>query len=69
MIIRYANKRLWRVGIVYAASRMASKMLASYKPYIEFKTGPLAVSFLHPVSCFNLLQDFPSFHLKERKKE
>ncbi|XP_016649632.1 PREDICTED: zeaxanthin epoxidase, chloroplastic-like [Prunus mume] len=39
---RYANKRLWRVGLVFAASRFASKMLASYKPYIEFKTGPLA---------------------------
>ncbi|ONI20242.1 hypothetical protein PRUPE_2G004500 [Prunus persica] len=39
---RYANKRLWRVGLVFAASRFASKMLASYKPYIEFKIGPLA---------------------------
>ncbi|KAM1064670.1 hypothetical protein ACFX15_028125 [Malus domestica] len=39
---RYVKKRLWRVGIVHAASRMASRMLESYQPYIKFRTGPLA---------------------------
>ncbi|XP_048426275.1 zeaxanthin epoxidase, chloroplastic-like [Pyrus x bretschneideri] len=39
---RYVKKRMWRVGIVYAASQMASRMLESYQPYIKFRTGPLA---------------------------
>ncbi|KAM1703477.1 hypothetical protein ACFX13_029319 [Malus domestica] len=39
---RYVKKRMWRVGIVHAASRMASRMLESYQPYIKFRTGPVA---------------------------
>ncbi|CAL8113444.1 unnamed protein product [Prunus armeniaca] len=39
---QYAKKRIRRVGVVHAATRMASKMLAMYQPYTQFKTGPLA---------------------------
>ncbi|KAF7835963.1 zeaxanthin epoxidase, chloroplastic-like isoform X2 [Senna tora] len=37
---RYEKKRVSRVKILHAASRMASKMLANYQPYIDF---PLSV--------------------------
>lgn len=67
MKIRYVKKRMWRVGIVYAASQMASRMLESYQPYIKFRTGPLAVSFPQLITCFNLLKGFPNFHLTKYK--
>ncbi|ONI20238.1 hypothetical protein PRUPE_2G004400 [Prunus persica] len=39
---QYAKKRIRRVGIVHAATRMASKMLAMYQPCTQLKTGTLA---------------------------
>ncbi|KAI9081405.1 hypothetical protein K1719_036551 [Acacia pycnantha] len=46
---RYEKKRISRVKIVHTASRMASKVVANYKPYIEFKSGPLSnVVVTHP---------------------
>ncbi|XP_031274746.1 zeaxanthin epoxidase, chloroplastic-like [Pistacia vera] len=38
----YEKKRRFRVSIVHAASRMASKMLSTYRPYIEFGSGPIS---------------------------
>ncbi|XP_027338651.1 zeaxanthin epoxidase, chloroplastic-like [Abrus precatorius] len=39
---RYEKKRIPRVRVVHTASRMASKMLVNYQPYIEFKIWPLS---------------------------
>ncbi|KDP20392.1 hypothetical protein JCGZ_05275 [Jatropha curcas] len=39
---RYEKKRIFRVSTVHAASRMASKVLTSYQPYIYFRSGPLS---------------------------
>ncbi|KAK7405454.1 hypothetical protein VNO78_06759 [Psophocarpus tetragonolobus] len=39
---RYEKKRIPRVRVLHAASRMASKMLVNYQPYIEFKFWPLS---------------------------
>ncbi|KAK1552769.1 hypothetical protein Q3G72_023201 [Acer saccharum] len=39
----YEKKRRFRVSTVHAASRMASKMLASYQPYIELGSSPLRI--------------------------
>ncbi|XP_021808858.1 zeaxanthin epoxidase, chloroplastic-like [Prunus avium] len=42
---RYAKKRIRRVGIVHAATRIASELLAMYQPCIhanKFKTGHMA---------------------------
>lgn len=38
---RYEKKRMFRVGTVHTASRMASEVLAAYQPYMEFGFGPL----------------------------
>ena len=45
--VRYERKRMPRVRIVHTASRMASKMLVNYRPYMEFKFWPLSVSSLY----------------------
>lgn len=42
-LVRYEEKRMSRVKIVHTASRIASRVVANYKPYIEFKSGPLSV--------------------------
>ncbi|XP_014493522.2 zeaxanthin epoxidase, chloroplastic-like isoform X2 [Vigna radiata var. radiata] len=39
---RYEKKRIPRVRVLHTASRMASKMLVNYQPYIEFKFWPLS---------------------------
>ncbi|XP_061356894.1 zeaxanthin epoxidase, chloroplastic-like isoform X2 [Gastrolobium bilobum] len=39
---RYEKKRIPRVRVFHTASRMASKMLVNYRPYIEFKFWPLS---------------------------
>ncbi|WVZ02762.1 hypothetical protein V8G54_023568 [Vigna mungo] len=39
---RYEKKRIPRVKVLHTASRMASKMLVNYQPYIEFKFWPLS---------------------------
>ncbi|KAJ0094907.1 hypothetical protein Patl1_17286 [Pistacia atlantica] len=39
----YEKKRRFRVSIVHGASRMASKMLSTYRPYIEFGSGPISI--------------------------
>jgi zeaxanthin epoxidase len=39
---RYEKNRMFRVSTVHAASRMASKMIDTYQPYMEFATGPLS---------------------------
>ncbi|XP_023876109.1 zeaxanthin epoxidase, chloroplastic [Quercus suber] len=39
---RYEKKRLFRISTVHAASRMASKMIDTYQPYMEFSPGPLS---------------------------
>lgn len=52
---RYEEKRMFRVSVVHTMSRMASRMLADYRPYMDFGSGPLSVSSAFPaVSCFNL---------------
>ncbi|KAM7472448.1 hypothetical protein LguiA_010631 [Lonicera macranthoides] len=49
---RYEKKRMIRVSTVHTVSRMASKMLSSYQPYIAF--GPITlfhlprIKILHP---------------------
>ncbi|XP_028774350.1 zeaxanthin epoxidase, chloroplastic-like isoform X2 [Neltuma alba] len=62
---RYEKKRMSRVTIVHTASRMASKVLANYKPHIEFKSGPLSnVVVTHPgiyVARAVLQLSFPHF--------
>ncbi|KAJ6299730.1 hypothetical protein OIU76_020668 [Salix suchowensis] len=42
MLRRYERKRMFRVSTVHAASRMASKSLTAYRPYLEFGSGPLS---------------------------
>lgn len=42
MLRRYERKRMFRVSTVHAASRMASKSLTAYRPYVEFGSGPLS---------------------------
>ncbi|KAL6981616.1 zeaxanthin epoxidase [Sarracenia purpurea var. burkii] len=39
---RYEKKRMFRVSVVHTTSRMASKMLSSYQPYIDFGSGPVS---------------------------
>lgn len=39
---RYEEKRMFRVRLVHTMSRMASKMLADYRPYMDFGSGPLS---------------------------
>ncbi|KAE9620923.1 putative zeaxanthin epoxidase [Lupinus albus] len=39
---RYEKKRVPRVMIMHTATRMASKMVVNYKPYIEFNFWPLS---------------------------
>ncbi|THG15298.1 hypothetical protein TEA_010456 [Camellia sinensis var. sinensis] len=39
---RYEKKRMVRVNVVHTMSRMASKMLASYRPFMDFGSGPLS---------------------------
>lgn len=39
---RYEKKRMVRVSVVHTMSRMASKMLASYRPFMDFGSGPLS---------------------------
>ncbi|BFG20083.1 hypothetical protein CerSpe_063580 [Prunus speciosa] len=64
---RYAKKRIRRVGIVHAATRMASEMLALYQPCIQFKTGPLAhlstLQITHP--AFPMARAFLQYLLPE----
>lgn len=46
---------MFRVSVAHTMSRMASRMLADYRPYMDFGSGPLSVSFVFPaVSRFNL---------------
>ncbi|KAF8403897.1 hypothetical protein HHK36_012003 [Tetracentron sinense] len=40
---RYEKKRMVRVSTVHAASRMASGLLTTYEPYLDFGSGPLSV--------------------------
>ncbi|KAL3611053.1 hypothetical protein D5086_002073 [Populus alba] len=42
MLRRYEKKRMFRVSTVHAASRMASKALTAYRPYMEFGSGSLS---------------------------
>ncbi|AES87209.1 zeaxanthin epoxidase, chloroplastic isoform X3 [Medicago truncatula] len=37
---RYEKKRIPRVRVLHTASRMASKMLVNYRPYIQFQLWP-----------------------------
>ncbi|KAM2155720.1 hypothetical protein ACFX1R_041496 [Malus domestica] len=64
---RYATKRMRRVGIVHAATRMAPEMLAMYRPCIEFKIGPLAhlstLKIMHP--AFPMARAFLQFCMPE----
>ncbi|XP_057450524.1 zeaxanthin epoxidase, chloroplastic-like isoform X2 [Lotus japonicus] len=39
---RYEKKRIPRVRVLHTASRLASKLLVNYRPYIEFKFWPLS---------------------------
>ncbi|XP_052194493.1 zeaxanthin epoxidase, chloroplastic-like isoform X2 [Diospyros lotus] len=39
---RYEKKRMFRVSIAHGMSRMASQMLAGYRPYMNFGFGPLS---------------------------
>ncbi|KAE9459853.1 hypothetical protein C3L33_08244, partial [Rhododendron williamsianum] len=39
---RYEEKRMFRVSVVHTMSRMASRMLADYRPYMDFGSGPLS---------------------------
>uniref|UniRef100_A0A5B6YJP3 FAD-binding domain-containing protein n=2 Tax=Davidia involucrata TaxID=16924 RepID=A0A5B6YJP3_DAVIN len=39
---RYEKKRMFRVSTVHMMSRLASKMLSSYQPYMDFGSGPLS---------------------------
>ncbi|KAG8646365.1 zeaxanthin epoxidase, chloroplastic isoform X2 [Manihot esculenta] len=54
---RYEKKRMFRVSTVHAASRMASKVLTAYQPYIEFGFGssPLSVIFFLPRFLYLIL--------------
>ncbi|TKY53541.1 Zeaxanthin epoxidase [Spatholobus suberectus] len=49
---RYEKKRIPRVRVLHIASRMASKMLVNYRPFIEFKFWTLSnvtnVQIKHP---------------------
>ncbi|PQM41035.1 zeaxanthin epoxidase chloroplastic-like [Prunus yedoensis var. nudiflora] len=64
---QYAKKRIRRVGIVHAATRMASEMLALYQPCIQFRTGPLAhlstLKITHP--AFPMARAFLQYLLPE----
>lgn len=42
MLRRYEKKRMFRISTVHAASRMASKALTAYRPYMEFGSGSLS---------------------------
>ncbi|XP_058225178.1 zeaxanthin epoxidase, chloroplastic-like isoform X3 [Rhododendron vialii] len=39
---RYEEKRMFRISVVHTMSRMASRMLAEYRPYVDFGSGPLS---------------------------
>ncbi|CAK7331785.1 unnamed protein product [Dovyalis caffra] len=61
---RYEKKRMFRISTVHATSRMASKVLTAYRPYMEFGSGPLSVSFCQTVSFSNLgLSNSAQVHL------
>ncbi|RZC77409.1 hypothetical protein C5167_001541 [Papaver somniferum] len=49
---RYERKRMIRVSIVHAVTRMASRMATSYRPYLDFGSGRLsfltALRITHP---------------------
>ncbi|KAI3984299.1 hypothetical protein MKX01_011253 [Papaver californicum] len=49
---RYERKRMIRVSIVHAVTRMASRMATSYRPYLDFGSGRLsfltALRVTHP---------------------
>ncbi|CAK9177406.1 unnamed protein product [Ilex paraguariensis] len=49
---RYEKKRMCRVSTVHAVSRLASKMISYYQPYMNFGFVPLsnksAVQITHP---------------------
>ncbi|KAI3936292.1 hypothetical protein MKW92_041488 [Papaver armeniacum] len=49
---RYESKRMIRVSIVHAVTRMASRMATSYRPYLDFGSGRLsfltALRITHP---------------------
>ncbi|KAI3867980.1 hypothetical protein MKX03_035196 [Papaver bracteatum] len=49
---RYERKRMIRVSIVHAVTRMASRMATSYQPYLDFGSGRLsfltALRITHP---------------------
>ncbi|XP_057991631.1 zeaxanthin epoxidase, chloroplastic isoform X2 [Hevea brasiliensis] len=55
---RYEKKRMFRVSTVHAASRMASKVLTAYQPYIEFGFGSAPLSSLSTIRITK-----PSVHL------
>ncbi|XP_020090739.1 zeaxanthin epoxidase, chloroplastic-like isoform X2 [Ananas comosus] len=40
---RYERKRILRVGIVHAVTRMAARMSSTYRPYLDFGPGCLSV--------------------------
>ncbi|XP_019464984.1 PREDICTED: zeaxanthin epoxidase, chloroplastic-like isoform X1 [Lupinus angustifolius] len=66
---RYEKKRVPRVMIMHTATRMASKMVVNYKPYIEFNFWPLSqilknIKIKHPgivISSAFLEFIFPQF--------
>ncbi|KAJ8899229.1 hypothetical protein K2173_012405 [Erythroxylum novogranatense] len=53
---RYERKRIFRVTAVHTASRMASKVLTAYQPYMEFRCDPLSY-----LSTLRIIK--PSVHL------
>ncbi|XAR63404.1 Zeaxanthin epoxidase [Bertholletia excelsa] len=55
---RYEKKRMFRVQIVHAMSRMASKMLTSYQPYMDIRFGTLS-----PLSTWRLKH--PAIHVAQ----
>lgn len=44
LLNRYERKRRIRVSVVHAVARMASKMVTTYQPYLDFGSSPLCVS-------------------------
>ncbi|XP_059651795.1 zeaxanthin epoxidase, chloroplastic-like isoform X2 [Cornus florida] len=55
---RYEKKRMFRVSIVHAVSRMASKMIFFYQPYMEFGFGPLHNLALVPHPVIHVVRAF-----------
>ncbi|XP_010257459.1 PREDICTED: zeaxanthin epoxidase, chloroplastic-like isoform X2 [Nelumbo nucifera] len=52
---RYEKKRMFRVSVIHTLSRMASRMVTKYQPYLNFSPGPL--SFLTTLRITH-----PAFH-------